>query len=183
MLSTKLTIYSTLIYVISIFPITALWHVVLFQKQYLDCGYFNGEESLLAGIAGLTNILVQGVILSVLFSHSQFSGSPIERGVQFSGLIGIFYFTLQVVNFCVRKEINNLPWFVAMEAMYMLIEFPLYGVLLGLVEIHTRRETLSCLRSTLLVNHTGIIGSHDKLFAIASSTWLHVCLPRECLRT
>lgn len=129
----KLILFSTMIYVITIFPITALWHVGLFQELYLEFGYFNKEETLLAGIAGLLNIFVQGFILAILYSKTQFTGSHIMQGLKFSGIIFVFYFTLQVVNFVVRKEINDIPFFVLMEAIYMLIQFGVYGVLMGIL--------------------------------------------------
>lgn len=127
----KLILYGTMIYVITIFPITALWHVGFFQELYLEFGYFNQEETLLAGIAGLTNIFVQGFVLSILYSKTKFTGSHIMQGLKFSGIIFVFYFTIQVVNFVVRKEISDIPLFVFMEFIYMLIQFTIYGVLMG----------------------------------------------------
>jgi hypothetical protein len=122
-----------MIYVLTIFPITALWHVGIFQELYLEFGYFNQEETFLAGVAGLINIFVQGFILAILYSKTQFIGSHIIRGLKFSGLIFVFYFTLQVVNFVVRKEIINIPMFTIMEILYMFIQFVVYGVLLGIL--------------------------------------------------
>jgi len=129
----KLISLSTMIYVVTIFPITALWHVGFFQELYLEFGYFNKEETLLAGIAGLINIFVQGFILAILYSKTQFTGSHITQGLKFSGVIFVFYFTLQVVNFVVRKEISDIPFFIMMEVIYMLIQFSLYGVLMGIL--------------------------------------------------
>ena len=129
----KLILFSTMIYVITIFPITALWHVGFFQELYLGFGYFNKEETLFNGIMGLINIFVQGFILAILYSKTQFIGSHIMRGLKFSGIIFVFYFTLQVVNFVVRKEINDIPLFVSMEAIYMVIQFSVYGLLMGIL--------------------------------------------------
>lgn len=137
----KLLISSTMLYVIVIFPITALWHVGLFKELYLECGYFNQEETLLAGIAGLLNIFAQGVVLAILYSRTQFSGSHLVRGLKFSGLIFVFYFTIQVVNFVVRKEINAIPIFVLMELIYMVIQFGVYGALMG--TLYGRTSALS----------------------------------------
>jgi len=129
----KLILLSTIIYVITIFPITAIWHVGFFQELYLEFGYFNQEETFLAGVAGLINIFVQGFILAILYAKTQFIGSHIMRGLKFSGLIFVFYFTIQVVNFVVRKEINNIPFFTLMEIIYMLIQFCVYGILMGIL--------------------------------------------------
>jgi len=136
----KLILFSTMIYVITIFPITALWHVGFFQELYLGFGYFNKEETVLNGIIGLINIFVQGFILAILYSKTQFSGSHIMRGLKFSGIIFVFYFTLQVVNFVVRKEINDVPFFILMEATYMVIQFSVYGVLMGILYNKTNHK-------------------------------------------
>ena len=127
----KKIVLGTLIYVSTIFTITAMWHVGLFQELYLGFGYFNQEETVLNGIIGLLNIVVQGVILAVLYLRTHFNGSPLQQGLKFSGLIFIFYFTIQVVNFVVRKEINDIPFFTLMEIIYMLIQFSVYGILMG----------------------------------------------------
>ena len=129
----KIVILSIIIYVITIFPITALWHVGFFQELYLEFGYFNQEETFLAGVSGLINIFVQGFILAILYSKTQFHGSHIMQGVKFSGLIFVFYFSIQVINFVVRKEINDMPFFILMEFIYMLIQFSIYGVLMGVL--------------------------------------------------
>ncbi len=127
----KKIILGTLIYVFTIFPITALWHVGFFQQLYLGFGYFNQEETVLNGIIGLLNIALQGVILAILYLRTHFNGSPLQQGLKFSGLIFMFYFTIQVVNFVVRKEINDIPYFTIMELIYMIIQFSIYGVLMG----------------------------------------------------
>ena len=92
-MKTKLLVLSTIAYVFTIFPITALWHVGFFQELYLGFGYFNQEETFLAGVSGLINIIVQGFILAILYSKTQINGSHIMRGLKFSGLIFVFYFS------------------------------------------------------------------------------------------
>jgi len=129
----KLILFSTMIYVLTIFPITALWHVGLFQELYLNFGYFNKEETLFNGIMGLVNIFVQGFILAILYSKTEFSGTHIMSGLKFSGIIFVFYFTLQVVNFVVRKEIHDVAFFIIMELVYMIVQFGVYGLLIGVL--------------------------------------------------
>lgn len=130
---TKLLALSTIAYAITVFPITALWHVGLFNELYLELGYFNQEETVLAGVTGLLNIFVQGFVLAILYSKTRFGGSRYVRGLKFSGLVFVFYFSVQVVNFVVRKEISDIPFFVLMEALYMSIQFGVYGALMGLL--------------------------------------------------
>jgi hypothetical protein len=130
-MKTKLLILSTLAYVFTIFPITAIWHVGIFNELYLGFGYFKEEETLLAALAGFSNIVVQGGVLAILFLNTKFSGSFIVQGLKFSGVVFVFYFSIQVVNFVVRKEVNNLPFFIALEITYMAIQFLVYGMLMG----------------------------------------------------
>ena len=142
-MKTKLLIFSTLAYVFTIFPITALWHVGIFNEFYIEFGYFKEEETLLAALAGFSNIVVQGVILAILFLNTQFNGSNVVQGLKFSGLIFVFYFSIQVVNFVVRKEINDIPFFVLLETVYMLIQFFVYGILLGYLYSKFNKQSCS----------------------------------------
>jgi len=128
---TKLLALGTIAYAITVFPITALWHVGLFNELYLEFGYFNQEETFLAGVTGLLNIFVQGFVLAALYSKTRFGGSRHARGLKFAALVFVFYFSVQVVNFVVRKEISDVPFFVLMEALYMAVQFGFYGVLMG----------------------------------------------------
>ena len=76
---------------------------------------------------------MQGFILAILYSKTQINGSHIMRGLKFSGLIFVFYFSIQVINFVVRKEISNIPFFILMEIIYMIIQFSVYGVMMGIL--------------------------------------------------
>ncbi len=127
----KNLILGMIIYTIVIFAITAFWHVGLFKELYTNLGYFNEKETAAAAMVGLLNILVQGVVLAVLYTHSHFAGSRYARGLKFAGLIGVFYFTTQVVNFVVRKEVSDISTFVFLEAVYIAIEFVIYGLMMG----------------------------------------------------
>ncbi len=69
----------------------------------------------------------------MLYPKTQFNGSHIMRGIKFSGLIFVFYFTTQVVTFVTRTEINDIPFFILMETIYMLIQFGMYGILMGIL--------------------------------------------------
>lgn len=123
----------TIIFLLVLFPITAIWHVAIFPELYAELGYFKEQETVGAAIAGLLNIVVQGFLLSVLFVRTQFFGAGPVAGIKFAGLVGVFYFTIQVVNFVVRKEISDIPTFILLEAAYMVIQFAIYGYLLGLL--------------------------------------------------
>lgn len=127
----KRIILATLIYVFTIFPITAIWHVGIFQELYLEFGYFNVEETFLNGIVWLLNIFIQGFVLALLWDRTNFKGNNIIQGLKFSWIIFVFYFSIQVVNFVVRKEIINIPYFITMETIYMIIQFSIYGLLMG----------------------------------------------------
>ncbi|MGB5759559.1 MAG: hypothetical protein WBM50_21780 [Acidimicrobiales bacterium] len=116
-----------------VFPITAIWHVGLFNDTYLEMGYFNEDESVLAGLVGFVNIVVQGFALGLLYPRTRFIGAPIVRGLKFAGFVFVFYYSVQVVNFVVRKEITDLPQFLLLEAAYMLVQFGMYGALIGVL--------------------------------------------------
>ena len=109
---------------------SSVWHVGIFNELYLGVGYFKEEETLLAALAGFSNIVVQGGVLAILFLNTKFSGSFVVQGLKFSGIVFVFYFSIQVVNFVVRKEVKNLPFFITLGITYMAMQFLVYGMLM-----------------------------------------------------
>ena len=72
----KSTLLGTLAYTLVTFPLAVVWHVVLFEEKYRAFGYFEGEPSF---VLGLVTIIIQGGVLSFLYSYAVFSGNAIIR--------------------------------------------------------------------------------------------------------
>lgn len=127
----------TLAYTVVTFPIAVVWHVVLFKTTYTAFGYFSGEPSFLLGFL---TIVIQGAVLSALFPLVTLNGLPVVRGLKFSAIVGVFFWTSHVLAFVAKQAIQNAPLFVAMETAYLTVQFGAFGILVGLVYKGMSRE-------------------------------------------
>ena len=120
-------------YTVCTFALAVLWHVVLFENQYQAFGYFEGEPSF---VTGFVTILLQGIILSVLFPLVSLNGSAIVRGLKFAALIGLFFWTSHVLAFVAKQIVQQTISFMMMETVYLILQFGVFGVLIGLIYRH-----------------------------------------------
>ena len=126
----KPIILGTAAYTLVTFPVAILWHIVLFAKQYQSFNYIEGEPSF---ILGFTSIFIQGLLLSALYPLVNFTGKPMIRGLKYSMVIGLFFWTSHVLAFVAKQNINNPLAFIVMESFYLSMQFGIYGVLIGLI--------------------------------------------------
>ena len=129
-MTTKRIILGTIAYTIGTFSLAVIWHVLLFEARYKSFGYFEGEPSF---VVGFVTILVQGVILSVLFPMVKLTGTGVARGIKFSFLIGAFFWTSHVLAFIAKQTIQDVGHFIAMETLYLALQFGLFGLLIGTI--------------------------------------------------
>jgi len=127
-MSHKLTLLGTLAYTLVTFPLAVIWHVVLFEEKYRSFGYFEGEPSF---ILGLLTIIIQGFVLSFLYPYVKFRGQGFNRGLKYSLLIGVYFWTSHVLAFVAKQVVDSSVLFVVMESFYLLIQFGVYGLLIG----------------------------------------------------
>lgn len=126
----KQIIMGTLAYTLVTFPIAVVWHVVIFKHQYQSFSYIEGEPSFLLG---LFTILLQRLILSYLYPYVKFNGEGPVRGLKYSLFIGVFFWTSHVLAFVAKQDMTNTLLFIAMESVYLLLQFGIYGVLIGII--------------------------------------------------
>lgn len=129
-MNSKPVIFGTLAYTLVTFPLAVIWHILLFEEKYKGFGYFQGEPSFLLGFV---TILIQGAFLSFLYPFVKFSGNGLIRGLKYSLLIGVFFWTSHVLAFVAKQTIQNPAGFVAMESFYLFLQFGIYGVLIGFI--------------------------------------------------
>ncbi len=126
----KKILFGTTAYTIGTFTLAVVWHILIFGDQYRSFGYFEGEPSF---VIGFVTILLQGVILSALFPMVKLSGTSILRGIKFSFLVGAFFWTSHVLAFISKQPVQNVELFVAMETVYLALQFGLFGLLIGAI--------------------------------------------------
>ena len=126
----KLAIIGTVAYTIVTFPLAVIWHVVLLEEKYIQFGYFEGEPSLLLGLLA---IVIQGFVMSLLFPLVRLSGKPIVRGLKFSLIVGVFFWTSHVIAFVAKNAVESSVAFALMESFYLILQFGVFGICIGLV--------------------------------------------------
>ena len=129
-MNAKRIMLGTIAYTIGTFSLAVVWHVLLFKARYESFGYFEGEPSF---VVGFVAILLQGLILSVLFPMVKLTGTGVARGIKFSFLIGAFFWTSHVLAFVAKQTIPDAGHFIAMETLYLALQFGLFGLLIGTI--------------------------------------------------
>lgn len=122
-------------YVLVTFPLAVLWHVVLFKETYERFGYIEGEPNF---ALGLTTIVTQGVVLSALYPLVRLRGKGPVRGLKYAAILGAFFWTSHVLAFVAKQVVEPAFFFVAMETVYLVLQFGIFGVFIGL--IHNGRK-------------------------------------------
>lgn len=129
-MDTKTFALGTIAYTIGTFMLAVVWHILLFEDTYRAFGYIEDEPSFVVGFA---TILIQGAILSLLFPLFNSAGTAIVRGMKFALLLGVFFWTSHVLAFVAKQTVEDVTVFILMETFYLVLQFGLFGVLIGLI--------------------------------------------------
>lgn len=121
---------SVLAYTVGTFSLAVGWHVLLFEKIYHSFGYFEGEPSFLLGLLA---IVIQGTVLSILYPLVRLTGAGIQRGLKYTLLTGVFFWTSHVLAFIAKRSVDGVVLFAVMESIYLVLQFGLFGALLGII--------------------------------------------------
>ena len=129
-MNAKKLILGTAAYALCTFSLAVGWHVLLFQERYESFGYFEGEPDFLLG---LLTIVLQGVLLSALFPMLKAEGNTLRRGMKFALITGAFFWTSHVLAFVAKQEVPGVAAFIGMETVYLLLQFGLFGLIIGII--------------------------------------------------
>ena len=135
-MNAKTLILGTAAYTICTFFLAVGWHVLLFKEMYESFGYFEGEPDFLLG---LLTIVLQGALLSNLFTMLKAEGTALWRGLRFALIAGAFFWTSHVLAFVAKQTVPGVSAFIWMETAYLLLQFGLFGLIIGV--IHRERSS------------------------------------------
>lgn len=124
----KQVLLGTAAYTVATFGLAVGWHIGLFEAFYQAVGYFEGEPSF---SLGFITILLQGLIISALYPRLSFSRAPIIKGLKVSLIWGVYLWSSHVLGFVAKQNLQNAQTFVFMETAYLLVQFVVFGVLIG----------------------------------------------------
>lgn len=100
-------------------------------------GYFKGEPNM---IIGLLTIIIQGFVLSYLWRFVSFSGTSFIKSMKYVSVLGLFFWTSQVLAFVAKQNVENELSFILMETFYLFFQFGIYGLCLGLIHKNTKHN-------------------------------------------
>ena len=129
-MNTKNLILGTFAYTICTFSLAVGWHLLLFEERYEAFGYFEQEPDILLGLLA---IVLQGVLLSTLFPMLKTEGTAFWRGIKSALVAGAFFWTSHVLAFVAKQKVPEVSAFIGMETAYMLLQFGLFGLILGVI--------------------------------------------------
>ena len=121
-------LFGTLAYIIVTFPLAVLWHMKIFRTKYMAWEYF-GED--VKPILGLSSMVVQGVVLSYGYSVLNVDHKSLLSGIGYSLVMGIFLWSVHVLATMGKSSKVRHFEFFAIETIYLLIQFGLYGVIIS----------------------------------------------------
>jgi len=119
----------TLAYLGVTFPIAVLWHIVVFKSQYEAIGYIGREEP--GFVFGFFAILIQGFLLSLFYPRFFTGNFTLKTGLTFAFWAGLFHWTIHVLAYAAKGDLQEVPLFFAMETVYLTVQFGLFGVLIS----------------------------------------------------
>ncbi len=121
----------TIGYLLIVFPLAYVWHLVLFKETYEKLGYFSREEPIIA--FGFMSILIQGAILSFIYPLLWRGKSFIQGAATLFAVMGVYHWSMHVLAEAAKHQIEPLSTWFGLESAYLAIQFGLGGCLLAFV--------------------------------------------------
>ena len=123
-------LFGMLIFTFITFPYSYFWHLKLFKKKYDKWQFFEGKVS---PLIGFVTIIIQGSILSYMYSTFFDNKASIMTGLSFALIIGIFHWSVQVVGMMGKNAKTRTPGFFIIETLALTGQFGIFGILISFV--------------------------------------------------
>ena len=123
-------LFGTLAYIIVTFPLAVLWHMKIFREKYMSWQYFGDDVK---PILGLSSMIVQGVVLSYGYSILSVNHKALLNGIGYALIMGLFLWSVHVLATMGKSSKVRHFQFLAMETIYLIIQFVIYGVIISYI--------------------------------------------------
>ena len=117
-------------YVVIVFPLAIVWHLVLFKERYVVFRYFDSEPNV---FLGFVTILIQGLVLAWIYPRYDTKNPGAWRPFRFAAITGLFLWTCHVLAMVAKQNVPFAMGYILMETSYLIIQFSLFAVLLGYI--------------------------------------------------
>ena len=125
----KRHVFAVLGYIVATFATQATSHFLLFPEHYAAVSYMESEPVFALGV---TSMVIQGIVISVVFANSQFSGKTIFDALKLAWLFGAFLVSYIGLAEAAKYAVPSIPSWIGVEFLSGAIQFTLAGVFLWL---------------------------------------------------
>ncbi|SRR5712692_2854078 len=125
----KRHVFAVLGYIVATFATQATSHFLLFREHYAAVSYMKSEPVFALGV---TSMIIQGIVISVVFANSRFSGKTIFDALKLAWLFGAFLVSYIGLAEAAKYAVPSIPSWIGVEFLAGAIQFTLAGVFLWL---------------------------------------------------
>ena len=116
-------------YIAATFATQATSHFLLFREHYAAVSYMKSEPVFALGI---TSMIIQGIVISVVFANSRFSGKTLFDALKLTWLFGVFLVSYIGLAEAAKYAVPSIPSWIGVEFLAGAIQFTLAGIFLWL---------------------------------------------------
>ncbi len=121
---------AVLAYMLPTFPLGFFWHLTIFAEYYKSLHVY--RENIIIPF-GITSMLIQGVIWSVVYERL-FAGEPILKGaVKFASLACPLAWSFMVLAVSAKHQMSSVSGFLTIETAFILIHYAIVSPLIAAV--------------------------------------------------
>ena len=131
----KRHILSVLGYIFATFLVQGMSHFVVFSAHYAGISLLRPEPNFALGVSSM---VIQGIILSVVFAGSDFDTGKLVDAIVFAWLFGAFLVSYIALAEAGKYNVPVVSSWIAVETGVGFVQFTLIGILVGLV--HRKRH-------------------------------------------
>ncbi len=128
---------SVLAYVVATFAVQATSHFLVNTGHYAAVTYMRKEPIFPLGILSM---LVEGAVLSYLYSAIPKTGNWLADGLKFGWLVGAFAVGYIGLAEAAKYQVPSVGSWVLVESLNAFAQFTIYGVLLGFIQRGSARQ-------------------------------------------
>lgn len=125
-----------LAYVVPTFLLGFIWHLRLFDEQYLALRIYRPDVVIPLGLASM---LVQGCIVAWVYPRLMGHPASLGDGLRFAGGAALLSWSFTTLAVAAKHPMTSVPDYMVIETGFTLVQFLLVGPLLALSSRGQRR--------------------------------------------
>lgn len=122
--------FGTLAFILASFIVQALSHFTINTEHYSEISFIREEPIM---ILGILTMLIQGFILTYFYQFIPKNRSALINGLAYSLLMGLFFSSYIWLVEPSKYQVPSISSWMMVEFSASLVQFSLFGVMLGLV--------------------------------------------------